>query len=219
MVCSFQSCGEGESFLAKDFEGKKAVSWAFYDWANSAFATTVMAGFFPIFFKEYWSSGVDVHVSTFHLGTANSMASITVAVLAPVLGFVADKGGAKKKFLLFFLMLGAIATGSLGLVGKGEWGTAAACYALATIGFAGGNVFYDSLIVSVAGKNKMDFVSALGYSLGYLGGGLLFAFNVWMTMSPATFGLSGQCSGGEIRFCHRGVLVGFVFHPSFPLCP
>ena len=186
--------------MEKGFDRKKAVSWAFYDWANSAYATTVMAGFFPIFFKQYWSAGADVHMSTFHLGTANSIASITVAVLAPILGYVADKGGAKKKFLLFFLTLGAIATASLGLVGKGEWAAAAACYALATIGFAGGNVFYDSLIVSVAGKQKMDFVSALGYSFGYLGGGLLFALNVWMTLSPQTFGLADSMEAVKCAF-------------------
>ena len=157
----------------KAHERKSAVSWAMYDWANSAFATTVMAGFFPIFFKQYWSAGIDVHVSTFHLGSANSIASITVALLAPILGFVADKGAAKKKFLLFFLMMGVISTGMLAFIGKGEWARAAACYALATVGFAGGNVFYDSLLVSVARKEKMDCVSALGYGLGYLGGGLL----------------------------------------------
>jgi MFS transporter, UMF1 family len=184
----------------RGYERKTAVSWALYDWANSAFATTVMAGFFPIFFKQYWSAGMDVHESTFHLGAANSIAGITVAVLAPVLGFVADKGGVKKKFLFFFLMLGAVATGSLGLVAKGEWGLAAACYSLAVIGFAGGNVFYDSLIVSVARKEKMDFVSALGYSLGYLGGGLLFALNVWMTLEPRTFGMNDGAQAVKAAF-------------------
>ncbi len=186
--------------MAKDYDGKKAVSWAMYDWANSAYATTVMAGFFPIFFKQYWSTGIDAHVSTFHLGSANSVASITVALLAPVLGFVADRGGVKKKFLFFFLMLGVIFTGSLSFVGKGEWGIASVCYALATIGFAGGNVFYDSLIVGVARKEKMDFVSALGYSLGYLGGGVLFGLNVWMTLDPGRFGLVGATEAVKASF-------------------
>ena len=173
-----------------------------------------MAGFFPIFFKQYWSAGADVHVSTFHLGTANSIASITVAVLAPILGYVADKGGAKKKFLLFFLTLGAIATASLGFVGKGEWAAAAACYALATIGFAGGNVFYDSLIVSVAGKEKMDLVSALGYALGYLGGGILFGLNVWMTMNPGAFGLADATGAVKCAFV---IVAGWWALFSLPL--
>jgi UMF1 family MFS transporter len=82
---------------------KKAVwGWVIYDWANSAFATTVMAGFFPIFFKQYWSYGADVNVSTAQLGFGNSIASLLVALIAPVLGAIADKGSAKKKFLIFF---------------------------------------------------------------------------------------------------------------------
>ncbi len=85
---------------------KKAIwGWAMYDWANSAFATTVMAGFFPIFFKQYWSYGADVNVSTAQLGFANSIASLLVALMAPVLGAIADKGSAKKKFLILFLHL------------------------------------------------------------------------------------------------------------------
>ena len=87
-------------------ENRKSVwGWAIYDWANSAFATTVMAGFFPIFFKQYWSAGTDVTVSTAQLGFGNSLASLGVAFLAPVLGAIADKGYAKKRFLLFFAYL------------------------------------------------------------------------------------------------------------------
>lgn len=213
------SCLGGEVLMSNGLELKKAVSWAFYDWANSAYATTVMAGFFPIFFKEYWSAGVDVHESTFHLGTANSIAGMTVALLAPVLGFMADRGGAKKKFLLFFLMIGVVFTGSLNFIGKGEWGLATAFYALATIGFAGGNVFYDSLIVSVAGKKKMDFVSALGYSLGYLGGGLLFGLNVWMTLSPRTFGLAGAAEAIRISFITVAAWWALFSMPLFLFVP
>ena len=83
---------------------KNVISWIFYDWANSAFATTVMAGFFPLFFKKYWCIGANVTESTFKLGVANSIASIIIAVLAPVLGAIADKGSLKKKFLIFFLV-------------------------------------------------------------------------------------------------------------------
>jgi UMF1 family MFS transporter len=86
---------------------KKAVwGWAMYDWANSAFATTVMAGFFPIFFKQYWSYGVDVNVSTAQLGFGNSLASLLVALMAPVLGAIADKGSARKKIPHIFCLPG-----------------------------------------------------------------------------------------------------------------
>lgn len=182
------------------YDKRMVYSWAMYDWANSAFSTTVMAGFFPIFFKQYWSSGLDVNVSTFHLGSANALASVIVAVLAPVIGSVADQGGTRKGFLLCFCGMGAMMTGLLFTVGKGDWFTAALFYVLAVIGFAGGNVFYDSLIVSVAPKPKLDFVSALGYSLGYLGGGLLFLLNVVMTLKPQLFGLSSSADGVRLSF-------------------
>ena len=84
---------------------KEIISWSLYDWANSAFATTVMAAFFPIFFSEYWSLGQDASVSTFFLGIANSTASLVVAVMAPFLGAIADSGSYRKKFLIFFAFL------------------------------------------------------------------------------------------------------------------
>jgi MFS transporter, UMF1 family len=201
--------------LIEDYKTRGVVSWALYDWANSAFATTVMSGFFPVFFKQYWSLGVDVNASTFHLGTANSIAGIVVAALAPVLGFMADKGGAKKKFLLFFLVLGVVTTGSLGFIAKGEWQIAVICYALATVGFAGGNIFYDALLVSVSPKSRVDFVSALGYSLGYLGGGALFALNVWMTLSPHSFGLSDPSQAVKASFLTVAVWWGLFSIPLF----
>jgi MFS transporter, UMF1 family len=199
--------------LSRGYDLKRALSWACYDWANSSFATTVMAGFFPIFFKQYWSIGTDVHVSTFYLGAANSIASTIVAVLAPVLGFIGDKGSTKKRFLCFFMVTGVVMTGSLTFVAKGQWPVAVALYMLAVVGFAGGNIFYDSLIVNVASKEKMDFVSALGYSLGYLGGGLLFALNVWMTLKPELFGLANSAQAVRIAFAGVAVWWGVFSIP------
>ena len=182
-------------------DNKKAtISWALYDWANSAFATTVMAGFFPIFFKNYWSAGADVTESSFRLGLANSFASLVIVALAPVLGAIADQGGAKKKFLLFFTAMGVVMTGALYLVEQGAWPWAVLLYILASIGFAGGNVFYDALIVVVARREKLDFVSALGFSLGYLGGGVLFAVNVAMTLWPQSFGLASAAEAVRVSF-------------------
>src|SRR3569832_916626 len=100
------------------------------------------------------------------LRLANSFASLVIVALAPVLGAIADQGGAKKKFLLFFTAMGVVMTGALYLVEQGAWPWAVLLYILASIGFAGGNVFYDALIVVVARREKLDFVSALGFSLG-----------------------------------------------------
>ena len=179
---------------------KSIISWSLYDWANSSFATTVMAGFFPVFFKSYWSAGADVTESTFQLGLANSVASIAIMILAPVLGAIADKGGARKKFLLFFTVMGVVMTGGLYFVERGMWDLAVLLYMAASIGFAGGNVFYDALLVSVAPQGKLDVVSALGYSLGYLGGGMLFAANVAMTLWPQTFGLADAAEAVRVSF-------------------
>jgi len=185
---------------------KKAVwGWAMYDWANSAFATTVMAGFFPIFFKQFWSSGADVNLSTAQLGIGNSIASLLVALMAPVLGAIADKGSAKKKFLIFFAYLGVLMTASLFMVKEGQWAWAIFIYAMGVIGFSGANVFYDSLLPSVASEDKIDFVSSLGFSMGYLGGGLLFLVNVVMTLKPELFGLAG--AGEAVRYSFLSVAI------------
>lgn len=179
------------------------MSWALYDWANSAFATTVIAGFFPVFFKEYWSSGSDATVSTARLGMANSLAGVIVAIVAPLLGSIADRGSSKKKFLAFFSFMGVIMTASLYMVSKGNWPFAVVLYVIASVGFSGGNIFYDSLITGVASEKEFDFVSSLGFSLGYLGGGLLFALNVWMTLSPDVFGFHD--AGEAVRFSFLSV--------------
>ena len=183
-----------------DKEKKSLWGWALYDWANSAFATTVMAGFFPVFFKKYWSYGTDVNMSTAQLGFGNALASLIVALMAPVLGAIADRGSAKKKFLIFFAYLGVLMTASLFLVGKGQWVWAIFVYTMGIVGFSGANVFYDSLLPAVAGEDNIDYVSGLGFSMGYLGGGLLFLINVLMTLMPERFGLSDSAEAVRYSF-------------------
>jgi UMF1 family MFS transporter len=190
--------------MTREFSWKKALSWSFYDFANSAFATTVMAGFFPLFFKQYWSAGADVTVSTFKLGAANSAASLLVLLAAPFLGAVADQGAVKKPLLLVFILLGITCTGGLYLVGKGDWVPAVTLYVTASVGFFGGNVFYDSLLVTVTGGRRLDFVSALGYALGYLGGGMLFTLNTVMVLAPGFFGLGDASTAVRVSFLTVG---------------
>ena len=159
-----------------------------------------MAGFFPVFFKDYWCTGLAPPTSTFYLGTTNSLASLIIATMAPFLGAIADRGGTKKKFLFFFVLLGVVMTSSLYFIAQGSWFLGAGVYFFAIIGFYGGNIFYDSLIVTVAPEEKLDFVSSLGFALGYLGGGLLFSFNVFMILTPQTFGLYNSNEAIRISF-------------------
>jgi UMF1 family MFS transporter len=189
-------------------------SWVCYDWANSAFATTVIAGFFPVFFRSYWSAGVEPTVTTFRLGIANGTASLILALMAPLLGAVADRWGARKQLLLGFAGLGMVMTGALYFVQVGAWVVAVAVFMMAYIGFAAANIFYDALLNHVADGGDLDRVSSLGFGLGYLGGGLLFAINVWMTLSPATFGLADQAEAVRLSFLIVAVWWG-VF--SIPL--
>jgi UMF1 family MFS transporter len=174
--------------------------WAMYDWANSAFATTVMAGFFPVFFKEYWNSGVDAATSTFRLGMANSLASLLIVLLAPLLGAIADCMSRRKAMLFSFAFLGVLMTAGLYLIGEGDWFLAAFLYVLAIIGFSGSNVFYDSLLPFVSRKDKIDQASALGFSMGYLGGGILLSINVLMALHPEKFGLADGAAAIRISF-------------------
>jgi UMF1 family MFS transporter len=174
--------------------------WVMYDWANSAFATTVMAGFFPIFFKQYWSYGIDVNMSTAQLGFGNSLASLFVAVMAPFLGAIADKGSVKKKFLIFFAYLGVLMTAGFFLIHKGQWAMAIFVYMMGVIGFSGANVFYDAILPSITSEDKIDYVSSLGFSMGYLGGGLLFLINVLMTLMPQKFGLLDAAAAVRFSF-------------------
>lgn len=184
---------------------KQVLAWAMYDWANSAFATTVMAGFFPIFFKQFWSAGTDTALSTARLGLANSLAGITVALAAPFLGAIADQSSVKKNFLFTFAAIGITATMSLFFVAKGQWVVATMLYALALMGFSGGNVFYDSLLKTVSDEPRMDSVSTLGYALGYLGGGLLFAVNVFMVLKPSVFGMGHASQAVRLSFITVGI--------------
>jgi len=179
---------------------KSIYSWALYDWANSAFATTVMAGFFPIFFAQYWSNPENLSVSTFYLGIGNSVASIIVVLLAPILGAIADRGTYKKRFLVFFAFLGILMTAGLALISQGMWQIALLTYVIATIGFSGANIFYDSLLPAISNKDNVDYVSGLGYALGYIGGGILMVINFLMITYPSSFGLADSVEGIKWSF-------------------
>ena len=183
-----------------DRDRRAVVSWWLYDWANSAFILTVGAGFFPIFFKSYWCASVDATVSTARLGMGNAAAGLIVAVLSPLLGAVADVGRLKKGLLTFFVCTGAFTTIVLFFMPQDEWLGALAVFLIASVGFNSANIFYDALLVDITSKEKMDWVSSVGYGIGYLGCGLLFLLNVLMVSFPSFFGLPGKATAVRVSF-------------------
>lgn len=195
---------------AAAFDRRQILAWATYDWANSAFATTVMAGFLPVFFSSFWGAdSVQADGSNpdamYRLATANSLAGLLVAVMAPILGAIADKGSLKKRLLILFAFLGVVSTVSLALVEQGQWFPALFLYVVATIGFSGANSFYDSMLVDVAGDERLDAVSLFGFSAGYLGGGVLFLLNVLMVLHPDWFGLADKTAAVRASFVTVGI--------------
>jgi len=175
--------------LKRVLKRKPVLGWAFYDWANSAFATTVMAGFFPVYYSAI-TQEISAEDSQFYFNLTLAAASILIAISAPILGAVSDRGGSRKKFLVFFASLGILMSAGLAWVHAGHWWMGLALYGFGTVGFSGANVFYDSMLVDVAEDHELDLVSALGYSAGYIGGGLLFLVNVLMVQKPEWFGLA-----------------------------
>ena len=200
-------------------KNKIIYSWAIYDWANSAFATTVMAGFFPLFFKAYWANPNNPAESTFYLGIGNSIASIIIAAMAPFLGAIADKGSFKKKFLILFAFLGIIMTGALSIVQQGFWQMAIMFYILATIGFSSANTFYDSFLPHLDSNDRLDWISSLGYGLGYIGGGILFLVNVIMFLKPTMFGLANEAMAIKVSFFSVAVWWAFFSIPIYLFVP
>ncbi|MDH5179414.1 MAG: MFS transporter [Gammaproteobacteria bacterium] len=192
---------------------KEIISWALYDWGNSAFAVVMLTAIFPVYFKDSLSAGLDTTTGNFWWGLANSFSSIVIVLLAPVLGAIADAGGNRKKFLAVFAVLGILSTFALFFANQGEWVFGLTLFILGSVGFMGANIFYDSMIVLVAPSDRYDFVSALGYSLGYLGGGLVMVLDVLMFMSPEKFGFSNQTQAIKAGFISVAVWWGVFTLP------
>ncbi len=174
-----------------DKEYKSRVwAWTMYDWANSAFATTILAAILPIYFSQVAGSTLpSATTATSYWSLGLSLSLLIVAVISPILGTVSDVMRGKKKFLSLFAGLGILATALLVLVSTGDWILASILGIVGRIGFSGANVFYDALLPHVAREDDQDRVSARGYAMGYLGGGILLAINVVMLqIFPGTWG-------------------------------
>lgn len=184
---------------------KKVIAWALYDWANSAFALSVLAVLFPLFLGSYWSAGESGAVVTQRLAWITVGASVVVVLIAPLFGTIADTGGYRKRFLFALAMLGAASTAGLGFVDQGHWVVALLLYLLASVGYYSSTVFYDSLLIDVTEPRYYSFVSSLGFSIGYLGGAALLALHVLMLLSPQTYGFSDEAAVIKFAFITVGI--------------
>jgi UMF1 family MFS transporter len=175
-------------------------AWCLYDWANSAFATSVVAAILPPFFASMATKSMPAHQATALWGYASAAALAVTAVLSPIAGAVADRLGLRKRLLGICVALGALGTLALALPFGSHWVMLLAAFGLAFIAFATGNVLYDSLLPSVATPAEMDTVSARGFAWGYLGGGLLLAVHVALILFPQRFGLSDVGQATRLAF-------------------
>jgi len=167
----------------EDKKYKKIInSWAMYDWANSAFATTIMAAVLPIYYRAIAEPTLTGNQITSYWAYTNSIALLLIAIISPILGAMADFKGAKKRYLTIFALFGIVATAFMFFLTTGDWLLASSLFILGNIGFAGANVFYDSLLPHIAKKDDIDQISTKGYAMGYVGGGILLAINLAMIM-------------------------------------
>jgi UMF1 family MFS transporter len=175
-------------------------AWAMYDWANSAFFTTVVAAVFPIYFSSVAAADLPPALATAHFATATTMALITIAIFSPFLGALADYAAVRKKLLAAFMVVGVLSTAGLFFVHQGDWQLAAALFILGNIGVSGSFVFYDSLLPHIASDGEMDRVSTAGYALGYVGGGMLLTVNLAWIQYPYFFGITDSAAAARLSF-------------------
>ena len=172
-------------------------AWAMYDWAASAVQTTIMVAVFPIYFVKVAGAGVAGGGATQRLATINSIALVIIALVSPVLGAISDYRAAKKRFTAAFMGLGVVACCGLFVVHTGDLDLASWLFILVMVGVAGSYVFYEALLPHIARPGEIDRVSAAGYAIGYLGGGVLLALNLAWIQMPGLFGLPSGPGLGE----------------------
>jgi UMF1 family MFS transporter len=202
-----------------DKQKKTVYAWAMYDWANSAFATVILATVLPIFYKDVAGINLPGNLATSYWGYTQTIAMIVIAVVSPILGAAADYSDSKKSFLKFFVFLGITGTALLFFVNEGNYLLASFFFIIANIGFAGGNVFYDGFLTDISDSESIDYVSSLGYAAGYLGGGLLLAVNLLMISKPGLFGISSVTAATQIAFVTVAIWWLVFSLPAFKYLP
>jgi len=195
--------------------GRKDLrAWAMYDWANSAFQTTIIATVFPIYYQKVAAAGQTEGVAMARFAWATTLAILIVAIIAPLLGAIADYTPIKKRLLAIFVGIGASATLAMFWIRQGDWMFALVLFVVGNVGVAGSIVFYEALLPHLVGEKDLDRVSAAGYAIGYVGGGGLLAINLLMIQKPELFGIPD--AGMATRLALASVAVWWVLF-SLPL--
>tara|TARA_Y200000002_G_scaffold22927_1_gene17347 strand:- start:1608 stop:2861 length:1254 start_codon:yes stop_codon:yes gene_type:complete len=184
---------------------KEVKSWIAYDAGNSAFATTVLAAFFPLFFSSYWAGGVDEITATKYYTAGLTVINLVILLGMPIIGAITDVKNLTKSFFAIFTIIGAVFVTSFYFIEQNSWLIALILYGIALFCFSAAIVLYDKILVYVAKPSDISKVSGYGYAIGYLGGGTLFVINAFMVMNPSFFGLENNVSAIKWSFVTVGV--------------
>src|SRR5688572_22699993 len=180
-------------------------AWAMYDWANSAFQSTIITAIFPPFFADYAAAGLSDAEATERFAWGTAIAVAIIAVIGPLLGAMADYRALKKRLLGIFVGIGVTATLLLATIDSGNWPYALLLFMVANVGVGASLVFYDSLLPHIAAPDEIDRVSTAGYAIGFIGGGILLLVNLAWILSPQTFGLPDTAPAIRLSFLSAGV--------------
>jgi MFS transporter, UMF1 family len=180
-------------------------AWAMYDWANSAFQTTIIAAVFPIYFHNVVAVDLGDTLSTSRFAWATTLAIVIVALVAPLLGAIADFAAMKKRMLAAFVLFGALSTIAMYWIGPGDWQLALTLFVIGNVGVAGSIVFYESLLPHLVDEQDLDRVSSAGYAIGYFGGGVLLAINLLMIQKPEWFGIADSQTAVRLSLASVGI--------------
>ena len=171
---------------------KEVKAWISYDMGNSAFATTVVAAFFPIFYNQYWASNIDSILSAEYLSWTLVISNVALLFTAPLIGAITDISKTTKSLFISMVMISIICVALLFFVEAGSWIYALVFFGIANYFFSASNVLYDKILVQITSPDLFSKISGYGYAWGYFGGGLLFLINALMSLNPELFGLSSQ---------------------------
>ena len=191
----------------------ESKAWIAYDAGNSAFATTVVAAFFPIFYKEFWSAGVDNLTAASYYSWTLTFSNLALLFSAPIIGSITDLSRTTKKLFTFFVLISIVFVALLSVLDLGDWFTALLFFGIANYCFSAGNILYDKMLVQIAPQSQLTRISSLCFAYGYLGGGVLFLINAFMTLSPETFGLADASEAIQWSFVMVSVWWGMFLIP------